>query len=254
MKIRTLIVDDMMLARKRVRQCLADDPDIEIIGECANGRTAIAAIRSMSPDLVFLDVQMPKVGGFEVVEAIGAEKMPTVIFVTAYDEFALRAFDACALDYLLKPLNTERFIRALARAKREVKRSKAEQDDGRLKQVLAAIDLAPRYLKRLAVKSAGQTLILPVDEIEWIGAAACYLELHVGRETHLIRKRLGELEQQLDPEMFVRIHRSTIVNIERIKKLHPLFNDDHLVILQDGTKLNMSRTYYPSVAALLDGL
>lgn len=251
-KIRTLIVDDMRLAREHIRQYLVADAEIEIIGECANGREAIKAINSKNPDLVFLDVQMPGIDGFGVIEKIGIERMPTIVFVTAFDEFALKAFDANATDYLLKPFDEERITRAVARAKREIKLNHSSDFDERLRRVIQEVRTAPpKYLKRLAVKNASHIFILQTDEIDWIGAAGNYVELHVGRETHLIRERLSQLEQKLDPEKFARVHRSTIVRVDRIKMLHPLFNGDHLIVLHTGAKLNASRTYHEKLLSLL---
>lgn len=241
----------MTVARERIKRALRKDPEIEITGECKNGQEAVGAIQSLSPDLVFLDVQMPGLGGFEVVEKIGAEKMPTVIFVTAYDEFALRAFDINAIDYLLKPFNEERFLRAVERAKREIKSKQSGDFKNHLNLLLEGVKRDSKYLKRIAVRAGQQTIILQIEEIDWIGAARIYCELHIGREVHLIREPLKELEQKLDPEKFIRIHRSTIVNLDRIKKLHPLFNNDHLIILNDGTELNLSRTYYQKLMSLL---
>ena len=255
MKIRTLIVDDMRPAREHIRQYLATDTEIEIVGEAANGREAIEAINSQNPDLVFLDVQMPGVDGFGVIERIGVEQMPAVIFVTAFDEFALKAFDANATDYLLKPFDEERITRAVNRAKKEIERAQSGDIETRLRKVLEGVKSdapANKYLKRISVKNASHTFVLQTDDIDWIGAAGNYVELHVGSETHLIRERLSQLEERLDPEKFVRVHRSTIVRVDRIKKLHPLFNDDHLIELGNGTKLNASRTYYEKLFSILN--
>ena len=255
MKIRTLIVDDMKLAREHIRQYLDLDAEIEIIGECANGREAIKTIAAEKPDLVFLDVQMPGVDGFGVIEKIGIEQMPTVVFVTAFDEFALQAFDANATDYLLKPFDEERITRAVARAKKEIKRDQPGDIEGRLRKVLEEVRsgaTTPKYLKRIPIKNASHTFVLQTDDIDWIGAAGNYVEMHVGRETHLVRERLSQLEERLDPEKFVRVHRSTIVRVDRIKRLHPLFNDDHLIELHNGIKLNASRTYYEKLHSLLN--
>ena len=244
MSIRTIIVDDVELARERIKILLGDH-EIEIVAECENGREAIDAIRDLEPDLVFLDVQMPKIGGFDVIEIIGAEKMPTVIFVTAYDEFALRAFEVNAIDYLLKPFDEERLAKAVGRAKREIK--KQEPSGGieeKLRNLLKEVKTEPQYLKRVPVKTARGTTLVLTEEIDWIGSAGHYLELHAGRDTHLIREKMSYLETRLDPKDFMRIHRSTIVNLDRIKSLHPLFNGDQLIILKDGQELNLSRTYY----------
>jgi two-component system LytT family response regulator len=241
----------MSLARKRIRQYLSTDPDIETIGECKNGSEAIKTISRLKPDLVFLDIQMPNLGGFEVVEAIGPKLMPAVVFVTAYDEFALRAFDINALDYLLKPFDEERLKRSIERAKASIKCALISDLDTRLQKLLKEINTAPKYPKRLPVKSAQRTIFLPTEEINWIGAAGNYMELHMEHETHLIRERMSSLEEKLDPHKFVRVHRSTIVNIDRIKELYPLFNEDHLIILRDGTRLTLSRTYYHQVKSVM---
>lgn len=244
--IKTLIVDDIELARERIKMFLKTNPEIEIIGECANGREAIAKIHKLSPDLVFLDIQMPKTSGFDVVQAIGVNNMPAVIFVTAYDEFAIRAFEVNAVDYLLKPFSKERLTNAVERAKRQIKREIQESDlEERLNSLLKQINSpgATKYLKRITVKNAAYIFLLPTEEIEWIKAAGNYVELHVGKEMHLIRESLTQLEERLDPERFVRIHRSRIVNINFIKSIYPLFSGDHIVVLRNGTELNMSRTY-----------
>lgn len=244
----------MALARKRVKEFLVLDPEVEIIGESENGGQAIRAIRNLAPDLVFLDVQMPKVSGFDVVEAIGAEQMPTVIFVTAYDEFALRAFDVNAIGYLLKPFEENRFTRVLEIAKRQIQGSLHKNSEDRLFRLMKEVKNEPKYVKRLALKTGESSIILLTDEIDWISAAGNYVELHIGKNKYLYREQMNHLEQKLDPEKFVRVHRSTIVNIERIKTLHPLFNKDYLIILKDGTELNLSRTYYERVSSLLPGL
>jgi two-component system LytT family response regulator len=244
MSIKTIIVDDVELARERINMLL-DDIEIEVVAECENGREAIEAIRDLKPDLVFLDVQMPKINGFEVIETIGAEKMPTVIFVTAYDEFALRAFEVNAIDYLLKPFDEERLAKAVARAKREIK--KQEPPDGieeKLRNLLKEVKTEPQYLRRIPVKTSRGTTLVLTEEIDWVASSGHYLELHAGRETHLIREKLSQLETKLDPKDFMRIHRSTIVNLDRIKSFHPLFNGDQIIILKDGRELNLSRTYY----------
>lgn len=244
MSIKAIIVDDVELSRERIR-ILLKDPEIEIIGECENGREAIETVRDLTPDLVFLDVQMPKIGGFEVIETIGVDKMPTVIFVTAYDEFALMAFEANAIDYLLKPFDEHRLARAVARAKREINSREPKGGiEDKLRKLLKEVKTEPHYLKRIPVKTSRGTILVLTEEIDWIGSAGHYLELHVGRETHLIREKLSHLETRLDPQVFMRIHRSTIVNLDHIKSLHPLFNGDQIIILKNGVELNLSRTYY----------
>src|SRR5205085_1633977 len=243
MKIRTLIVDDMPLARKRVRRFLRTDSETEIIGECSDGKEAVAAVKELAPDMIFLDVQMPEMDGFEVLNSIGTENLPAIIFVTAHDQYALRAFDVHAIDYLLKPFDEHRFRRAVERAKREVKQDRMSDVNERLRALLEDVSREPKYIKRLAVKTSGRTVILAADEIDWIETAGNYLRLHTGRETHLIRERMNQIEGKLDPKRFARVHRSTIVNVDRIKEMHPLFNGDQVLILRDGTQLTMSRTY-----------
>ncbi|HEX8174231.1 MAG TPA: response regulator [Pyrinomonadaceae bacterium] len=251
MSIRTIIVDDVDLARERIK-ILLDDAELEIVAECANGREAIKAIASLKPELVFLDIQMPKIGGFEVVEAIGVEEMPAVIFVTAYDEFAIRAFEINAVDYLLKPFDEARLKKAVERAKREILRPiPAMQMEEKLRRLLKEVRNEPKYMKRIPVKSARGTTLVLMEEIDWISSAGHYLELHAGEETHLIREQLSRLEARLDPEKFVRIHRSAIVNLDSIKSLHPLFNGDHVIVLKNGKELNSSRTYHEKLIALL---
>jgi two-component system, LytTR family, response regulator len=238
MKIRTLIVDDELLARDRLRQLLQDEPAIEIIGECADGREAVAAIAKTSPDLVFLDVQMPELDGFGVLEAIGTGPMPVIVFVTAHDQFALRAFEVHAVDYLLKPFDGERFQKALRRAVEEV----GNRDNSATRQRHAAL-LAALQSSQLAVKSPGHVVWVKLDEIDWIGSADNYAELHIGAKSHLLRETLAALEARLAPEKFLRISRSVIVNTQRIKELHRLFYGGYELVLHDGTRLMSSRRY-----------
>lgn len=242
----------MALARRRVSRHLKTDSEIEIIGECANGHEAIANIEMLAPDLVFLDVQMPELDGFEVVEAIGVERMPAVIFVTAFEEHALRAFEFHVIDYLLKPFEPERLRKAVERAKNRIAYEGVRELNERLNALLKDVRAEPKYLKRMAIKSSGRTIFLLTEEIDWIESAGNYLQLHAGNNAHLIRERMNQLETKLDSEKFVRIHRSTIVNIERIKEMQPLFNGDQVVVLRDGTQLTMSRTYRDKLFALLD--
>jgi two-component system LytT family response regulator len=244
-EIKVLIVDDELLGRKRIRSLLSEHDDIKIVAECVNGREAVEAIQNLKPGLVFLDVQMPETDGFEVVEIIGSENMPAVIFVTAYDEYAIRAFEINAVDYLLKPFDKERFEKAVDRAKREIKRQESPTEiRENLRELLKEVKNEPSYLKRIPIKSARGTTFVLTEEIDWISAAGHYLELHIGNETHLIREKLSVIETKLDPRIFARIHRSTIVNLDRIKSLHPIFNGDQLVILKNGRELNLRRNYY----------
>ena len=243
MKIRTLIVDDELLARERVRQLLADAPEIELIGECSNGREAVTAIREKHPDLVFLDVQMPELDGFGVLQEIGNAPLPAVVFVTAHDKFAVRAFEFHAVDYLLKPFDRARFQAALQRALESVKRLQGGALDERLSNLVAELKSPPKPLERLAVKTGGRVVFVKIADIDWIEAADNYVELHVGKQSHLLREKLSLIETRLAPDKFVRISRSTIVNLERIKELQSLFRGSYAVILHDGTRLTSSSSY-----------
>ena len=242
--IRALVVDDEPFAREGVRFLLEREPDVEIVGECSNGLEAVEAILDLGPSLVLLDVQMPELDGFGVVETVGAARMPAVIFVTAYDEHAVRAFDVNALDYLLKPIVEERFAVALERARSRIGERTAPGDvERRLAALLESVRPEPEYLDRLVVKSPGRIQFVEVDEVDWFGAADNYVELHAGRQTHLVHGTLAALERRLDPRRFVRIHRSAIVIVDRVRELNPLFHGEYRVVLADGTALTSGRTY-----------
>jgi two-component system LytT family response regulator len=241
-RLRTLIVDDEPLARERIKRFLRDEAEIEVIGECGNGTDAIAAIKKDSPDLVFLDIQMPEKTGFDVVKSLNG-KMPAIVFVTAYDQYALQAFDVHALDYLLKPFTRERIHRAVSRARESIANRRMGNIDERLITLIADLKSEKKYLERLVVKTTGRVFFLRTDEIDWIEAAGNYVKLHVGRETHMIRETMNGIEGKLDPDKFLRIHRSTVVHIDRIKELHPMFSGDYAVILRDNTELALSRNY-----------
>lgn len=242
-KIRTLVVDDEPMGRERVLSLLQQEEDVEVIGECSDGTQAITAIQQHSPDLVFLDVQMPGSTGFGVIDAVGPERMPTVIFVTAYDEYALKAFEYHALDYLLKPFNRDRFQETLKHARASLERRRAGDLGRRLLALVNDIKPETPRLERLVVKSGGRVFFLRTDEIDWIEAAGNYVRLHLGEESHLFRETMNRMEQRLDAKRFVRIHRSRIVNTERIKELQPWFNGEYVVILRNGTRLTLSRGY-----------
>jgi two-component system, LytTR family, response regulator len=242
-KIRTLIVDDEPLARQRLRALLEADPDIDLIGECSDGRQAVTTIRKQAPDLAFLDVQMPALDGFGVLGALGDARLPVVIFVTAHDRYALKAFEVHALDYLLKPFDRERFTAALDRAKTQVRRQNAPLVDPRLADLLQAVGGRRPAPERLVVKTGGRLYFVRLEDIDWIEAAGNYVRLHTGKEDHLLRESMNGLECKLDVGRFVRIHRSTIVNVERIRELQPAFHGDYAVILHDGTELSLSRGY-----------
>ena len=244
MTLRTLIVDDEPLARERVRMMLGMHDDVAVVGEYGDGQQAIDAIRLHRPDLVFLDVQMPSVDGFGVLRALEGEVLPYVVFVTAYDQYALKAFEVHALDYVLKPFNAERFSQALQRARAAIAR-RDDRDGGvdkdRLRSLVASLTAEQREKQRIVVKSSGRVFFVKVDDIDWIEAEGNYVRLHMGAQSHLLRETMKGMEAALDPERFIRIHRSTIVNTERIKELQPLFHGEYAVLLQDGTRLVASR-------------
>ncbi len=246
-KIRTLIVDDEPLARERIQLMLKNEPDVEITGECGSGSQAVSLIEELSPDLVFLDIQMPEMDGFEVLKEIAPlrAQMPAIIFVTAYDQYAIRAFDVHALDYLLKPFNHERFQAALNRVREQIKKDGGESDRraDSLSALLSDLQMKKQYLEKLVIKSSGRVYFLKTDQIDWIEAAGNYLKLHVGKETHLLRETMNGIETKLDPVKFPRINRSAIINAERIKELFPLFNGDYTLYLKDGTELIVSRKF-----------
>lgn len=250
--IRTLIIDDVALARERLKRCLASDPEIEIVGECDNGEKAVADIRSLAPDLIFLDVQMPALDGFGVLEALSGERAPVVIFVTAHNEYAIQAFEVNALDYLLKPVDPERLNKAVERAKsRLAQLTQNENFDSRFRSLIENIKSGSKFVKRLTIKLTGRTILLPTDEIDWIETHGNYVKVYAGRESHLIRGTMQSLETKLDPEKFVRVHRSAIVNVEKIKEIYPRSNGDQDLVLQNGQKLMLSRNYRDKFFALL---
>lgn len=241
--IRVLLVDDEPLAREMIREMLKDDSEVSIVGECVNGREAIEAIQEHNPDLIFLDVQMPEIGGFDVLEALKFLPMPHVIFVTAYDQYAVRAFEVHALDYLLKPFDRERFESAWQRAKLHILTTRNGEMDQRILAILEELKAGPKYLERLVIKSGGRVFFLDTDDIDWIEAEGNYVSVHTGKKSHLLRETISSLEAQLDPKKFLRIHRSSIVKIDRIKELQPWFHGEYRVILMDGTQLTLSRNY-----------
>jgi len=242
-KIRTLIVDDEPLARERLVGLLANEPDIELVAQCRDGEEAVTAIVDHEPDLAFLDVQMPQMNGFEVIEAVGGERMPLVIFVTAYDQHALKAFQVRALDYLLKPFDRERFNEALQRARHQIERDESGDLGRRLLALVKDLRRDQPRTDRLVVKSGGRLFFLRAEEIDWVEAAGNYVRLHVGSTSHLLRETMNAIEGRLDPEKFFRIHRSRIVNMERIQELQPWLNGEYAVLLRTGTRLTLSRGY-----------
>jgi len=255
-KIRAIIVDDEKPARRRLRELLEKQPDIAVVAECSNGAEAARQIRALQPDLLLLDVQMPGLDGFGVVDAVGAAQMPATIFVTAYDQYALKAFEVSALDYLLKPFSDERFERSLARVLSFVRTNRREEMSRRIISLLDQIQPkqpqnAGAPLDCLMIKDGGRLLFLRVEEIDWIEAAGVYVQVHTADKTWLHRISLSELEAKLDARQFLRIHRSTIVNVQKVRELHPHSHGDFLVLLHDGTELKLSRSYRQKVEASL---
>jgi len=249
--IRVVVVDDEPIAREGVRRQLVCEPGVEIVAECGDGLVAVETIRELAPDLVFLDVQMPGMDGFEVTRAIGIDVMPAVVFVTAYDKYALQAFEVNAVDYLLKPFDGERFQKAFQRARLQIERRTTEAINEKLEALLESMRPQQRYLERLVVKSAGRIFFLAVAEIDWIESADNYVNLHCGRESHLIRETLSGLESKLDPEEFLRVRHSAIVNLKRIRELRPLFKGEYEIVLQNGVKLTSSRRYRNKIMQML---
>lgn len=269
-KIRAVIVDDEPLARDALRVMLKGDREIEIVAECGDGREAVAAVREFAPDIIFLDVQMPDLDGFAVVERIGIENMPVTIFVTAFDRYALRAFAAHALDYLLKPFDHERFDDAIARAKQSVRQRKFGEASDNLfaliKEIKDSSQKSPSETageesgasgnkelpERLAIKASGSIYFLKTETIDWIEATGDYARLYADGKAHLMRETMTRLHARLDPKKFLRIHRSIIVNIESIKDVQPLFNGAYIVTLTSGKRLKSSRGYRSELQSLLD--
>jgi two-component system LytT family response regulator len=240
---RVVIADDEPLGRQRLRMLLAEERWIEVVEECADGAAAITAIVKFRPGLVFLDVHMPGGSGFDVIDAIGVDRMPFVIFVTAFDRYALRAFDVHALDYLLKPFDRDRFRDALARAREQIDGRSGGDLERRLRALVNDLKPGPQPLQRFVIRSAGRVFFVRANEIEWIEAAGTCVKLHVGPETHLVRETMNALEAKLDPTLFFRIHHSHIVNIERVRELQPCLNGEFVVFLMSGARLTLSRGY-----------
>ena len=247
--MRVLIVDDEPLARQRVRHLLEQEAGIESLAEASNGSEAIEKIASDRPDLVFLDVQMPEVDGFDVIEAIGSEGCPSVIFTTAYDQYALRAFEVNAVDYLLKPVDPDRFRRALDRVRQQDRSRKDLQSE--LLGLLQSLPARPKPLERLVVKSGGRIAFVRVEELDCIEAYGNYLRLCLATEEHLLRMTISAIETRLDPTRFVRIHRSTIVNVDRVRELQSTFHGEYVVLLHSGRRLTLSRGYRDRLQSLL---
>ncbi len=250
--IRAIIIDDEPLAREKVKLFAASEPDIEIVDLCSNGHEAIASYSKFKPNLLFLDIQMPEINGFDVLQQLPLNSLPCIIFITAYDEFALRAFEFHALDYLLKPYDRERFQKSVAYARTSLQSTvEMETTKEQINVLLNSIQQRSAKLERLIVKTNGRIIFLRIEEIDWMEAAGNYVKLHVGNESHLIRETMNGLEQQLNPQKFIRIHRSTIINIDKIKELEPYFNGDYKVILDNNIHVILSRTYRENFTKLL---
>jgi two-component system LytT family response regulator len=252
-RIRTLIVDDEPLARALLRSFLAEDAQIEIIGECGDGYTAIEMIESAAPDLVFLDIQMPDLDGFGVLRALSPTGIPNLVFVTAYDQFALKAFDVHAIDYLLKPFDRERFERTLERAKQQIALQKREDVQAALLRILSEQGAHLQPVKRILVKSGDKAFFVRPEEISWIEAQGNYVALHVAAQSFLLRQTVNTLEKQLDPAKFQRIQRSTIVNLDAIREMHPAGRGEYEIVLKDGVRLKLSHTYRESFLRFASG-
>jgi two-component system, LytTR family, response regulator len=255
-RIRALIVDDEPLARRTIRELLGEDPEVEVVGECGGGAEAVNSIRAHPPDLLFLDIQMPGMSGFDVLSKVEHERIPAIIFITAFDEYALRAFEVHAIDYLLKPFTDERFREALAQAKSQVELKEV----GRLSRSLRALlhdradPAAPKrksYLTRFMIRLGSRVLFVNPSDVDWIEADNYYVKLHVAGKSHLLRLSMNELEERLDPKSFLRIHRSTIINLDRVKELHQNPNGEYVVVLNSGAQLKLSRARRERLEELL---
>jgi two-component system, LytTR family, response regulator len=243
--LRALIIDDEPPARRKLALLMRDEADIEIIGQCSNGLEAIAAIEEQQPDVIFLDIQMPGLNGFEMLEALGTDSLPFVVFVTAYDEYAVKAFEVHALDYLLKPFDRSRLQDCLARV-RKAQRANSSNLHELLEQ------FRPKeYLSRFVVKTRGRVLLLKTDDVDSLEASGNYVELRCGKQTYLVRETLNDVERKLDPQRFARVHRSTIVNLDRVQELQPWSHGDFIVVLKDGTKLRLSRRYRQNLKMII---
>jgi len=252
--VRTIIVDDEPLARDKTRRYLERESDVEIIAECCDGKEALETIERLRPNLVFLDVQMPELDGFEVLESLDPEALPAIVFVTAFDQYAIRAFDVHAIDYLLKPFDPQRFAAAMSRVRETLGQPAAPTGmEDQLRRLLEEVrQQRPAFAERLVVKSSGRVVFIKVAQIDWVDAAGNYVKLNLhGGESHLLRETMAGLERRLDPQKFLRIHRSTIINVERIQELQQQFHGDYLVVLEDGQRLTLSRSYRERLQELI---
>lgn len=254
--IRTIIADDERLAREKLRLFLASETDVKLVAECSDGSKALSAIRTFGADLLVLDIQMPGMDGFQVLNELSPEEMPVVIFTSAYDQYAIRAFEAHALDYLLKPFDRDRLRHALDRARMALNHSQDRQITHRildlLSQVKSEMRPSPSTDGRLVIRAKGRIVFLNLAEIDWIEASANYVRLNVGKESHLYRETIGRISERLDPTHFVRVHRSTIVNVRKIKELIPVNSGEYIVILNNGKELSCSRSYRAALESMIE--
>lgn len=243
-EIKIVIVDDEPLARRRIVQLLKNEPDARILAECGDGLEAISAIRELQPDLLFLDVQMPEISGFDVLREVNTEKCaPAVIFVTAFDQHTIEAFDAHAVDYLLKPYAEERFRQAVARARARIETKPIAPFDEQLSLLLARLQSNESYLERIIVSHKDRLIVVLIRDIDWIETYGNYLKIHTAGKTYLLRETMNKLAEKINAKKFIRIHRSTLVNLDRIRELQPMFGGQYAVVLRDGTELTLSRNY-----------
>jgi len=253
--IRTIIADDERLARKKLRILLDSEPQVEVVAECPNGRQTVSAIRSFRPDILLLDIQMPDLNGFEVLGEISSDEMPRVIFTSAYDQYAIRAFETHALDYLLKPFDQDRLHAAIERASVEIRKSKEQEFTTRVLELLSSVKsekrTAPEFEDRLAIRTNGRVVFLNLDEIHWVEAAANYVRLNTGKDSYLFRETISRVSERLNPAQFVRIHRSMIVNVRRIRELIPVNSGEYVVVLNNGKELPCSRGYRANLQHLI---
>jgi two-component system LytT family response regulator len=251
--IRVVIIDDEPLGRQKLRRLLRSEADVEIVGEFDGGGETVHELRRLSPDLLFLDIQMPERDGFTILKQMGGHNIPHVIFVTAYDQYALRAFEIHASDYLLKPFDRQRFHRSLQHVREDIQKSKTRTVDDRLIALLEDLKASREFPDRLAVKSGGHVHFVRTGELDYIQSAGNYIRLHVGSKSYLLRETMNDIQTKLNPQQFVRIHRSTMVNIESVKELQPWFGGSYVVILNNGTRLNMSRAFRSDLSSTILG-
>jgi two-component system LytT family response regulator len=249
-RFRALIVDDERLSRQRLKRMLAGDPEIEVLAECRSGEEAITAVRAHAPDILFLDVEMPEVDGFAVLDSI-VGPCPAIVFVTAHPHYAVRAFETPVLDYLLKPFDEGRLSRAVARAKERLQQQERADLTAQLRSALEVARNRERPTERIVVRDGDKAVFVKVSDVDWIEAESNYVRLHLGKSSHLVRETLSVLEQRLDSRQFRRIHRSTIVNVEAIRELHSWFHGEYRVLLKSGTELKLSRSYKKNLEDLL---